>query len=209
MAMTADRKHFLLRRLHSLSGLAPIGGFLLFHFYENGKVLQGPEVWTESAEAIAAIPLPLLLSVEVFVLYIPILFHGLYGLYIVRTGKPNFSSYPYMHNYFYTLQRLSGVLAFLFIGFHVGSTRLRYYFTGAHADFEYMQQTMTNPLLLGVYMLGVVASVFHFTNGVWGFSVTWGVTVGPRAQRVLHAACMAVFAGMSLLGVNILLAFKG
>ena len=74
MAMTADRKHFLLRRLHSLSGLAPIGGFLLFHFYENGKVLQGPEVWTESAEAIAAIPLPLLLSVEVFVLYIPILF---------------------------------------------------------------------------------------------------------------------------------------
>ena len=208
MPMTADRKHFLLQRLHSLSGLVPIGGFLLFHFFENGRVLQGPEAWTEGAEAIASVPLPLLLSVEVFVLYIPILFHALYGLYIVRTGKANFSSYPYMHNYFYTLQRLSGVLAFLFIGFHVASTRLRYYFTGAHADFEYMQQTMSNPLLLAVYLLGTVASVFHFTNGVWGFSLTWGITVGPRAQRALHAACVVGFAGMSVLGVNILLAFK-
>ncbi|MFQ5477562.1 MAG: succinate dehydrogenase cytochrome b558 subunit [Candidatus Binatia bacterium] len=208
MAMDADAKHFLLRRLHSLSGIVPIGGFLLFHFFENGKILAGPQAWAEGAEAIQAVPLPILLTLEITVLYVPILFHAFYGLYIVRTGRPNFATYGYQRNYFYTLQRLSGVIAFFFIGFHVASTRIRYYLTGVDADFSEMQSWMANPLVLAVYVVGVLASVFHFANGIWGFSVSWGLTVGPRAQRVLQAACLTLFVGMSVLGLNIILAFR-
>ena len=36
-----DRNHFLLRRLHSLTGVVPIGVFLLFHPTTNASVVWG------------------------------------------------------------------------------------------------------------------------------------------------------------------------
>jgi succinate dehydrogenase / fumarate reductase cytochrome b subunit len=35
--------HFYLRRLHSLSGVFPIGIFLLEHFFGNGLATREPE----------------------------------------------------------------------------------------------------------------------------------------------------------------------
>ena len=44
-------RSFLWRRLHSLSGVAPIGGFLIYHIYENMTALRGAEARVRAAQA--------------------------------------------------------------------------------------------------------------------------------------------------------------
>ena len=202
--MTADQRHWLLRRLHSLSGIIPIGGFLFFHFFENAFVLKGSAMWWKETEFTRNLPFQI--AVEAFVLWIPILYHAIYGLVITATARPN--DYPYERNYQYTLQRITGILAFLFIGFHVLSTRGVYYATGVEADYLRMHNFMMNPLILTAYVVGTMACVYHLTNGIFTFTITWGIAVGPKAQTLVNRACIALFIIMAIVGVSILVAFR-
>jgi succinate dehydrogenase / fumarate reductase cytochrome b subunit len=205
-----DRRRFILRRLHSLSGIVPIGAYLVFHIMlANASVLGGPGRFDAAVEAISALPPPILLAVEVLAIYLPLLFHGLYGF--VRVSEAELSNplrHDYLGSYLYTLQRITGVIAFLFIGWHVYTTRFQYYFAGAHIDYEMMHGIMIDPVRFAVFLVGTAASVFHFTNGIWTFTITWGLTVGRRAQRTLRAASLAAFVVMYGTAVAILMAFR-
>src|SRR5262249_32505159 len=108
---------FLWRKLHSLSGVVPVGGFLVFHLWENAKALQGQEQFDEAVSGINHLPyLPIL---EWGLILLPLAFHALYGFWIAIAGKTNVGKYPYSRNWMYTLQRLTGLIAFLFIGYHL------------------------------------------------------------------------------------------
>src|SRR2546423_14586621 len=37
-----ERNEFLLRRLHSLSGMVPVGAYMVIHLLTNASVLDGP-----------------------------------------------------------------------------------------------------------------------------------------------------------------------
>jgi succinate dehydrogenase / fumarate reductase cytochrome b subunit len=208
--MDRDRLHLLLRRLHSLAGIVPIGLYLLAHiFLENSFVLGGAESFNGLVKAILVIPVPVLLAIEILVLWAPILFHGLYGLVILWSADVrNALHYDYTNSYLYVLQRVTGVIAFLFIGFHVGSTRMMYYFYHTEITYNFMHSYMVSPLWFTVYLVGVLSAIFHFTNGIWTFCVTWGITVGARSQRMLQFASVALFVVMGGTGVAILAAFR-
>ena len=206
-----DRRHFLLRRLHSLSGIVPIGAYLLLHiFVENAFILGSAEQWDAMAAWIGSLPLPLLLAAEVLVLWGPILFHGLYGVVIAYTGDATNTGlrYEYRGSYLYVLQRITGVLALLFIGFHVYTTRLSHYFWGIEINYALMHGFMTDPLYFVAYLIGVTSAVFHFTNGIWTFCITWGITVGPQAQRLAQQLSLGLFAVMWPTSMAILWAFR-
>ena len=202
--MTADERHWLLRRLHSLSGIVPIGGFLFFHFFENAFVLKGGAMWWKETEFTRNLPFQI--AVEASVLWIPILFHAIYGVVITASAQPN--DYPYQRNYQYTLQRITGIIAFAFIGFHVLSTRAMYYVANVETDYLRMHNFMMNPLILTAYLVGTIACVYHLTNGIFTFTITWGIAVGPKAQRLVNRICVALFIIMALVGVSILIAFR-
>ena len=205
-----DRRRFILRRLHSLSGIVPIGVYLIFHIMlANASVLGGPERFDAAVEAISLLPPPILLGIEVLAIYLPLLFHSLYGF--VRVGESEISNplrNDYLGAYLYTLQRITGVIAFFFIAWHVYTTRFQYYFAGAEIDFAMMRGIMTDPLKFSIFLVGTAASVFHFTNGIWTFAITWGLTVGRRAQRTLRAATLGAFVVMYGTAVAILMAFR-
>src|SRR5579862_2413531 len=202
--MTADQKHWLLRRLHSLSGIVPIGGFLFFHLFENAYVLKGGATWWKETEFTRNLPFQI--AVEALVLWIPILYHAIYGLVITATAQPN--DYPFERNYQYSLQRISGILAFLFIGFHVLSTRAYYYASGVETNYLRMHDFMMNPLILTVYIVGTIACVYHLANGIFTFTITWGIAVGARAQTIVNRACVALFMVLAIVGISILIAFR-
>jgi succinate dehydrogenase / fumarate reductase cytochrome b subunit len=208
--MDRDRLHFLLRRLHSLAGIVPIGAYLLAHiFLENSFVLGGPKSFNLLVQAIAQVPTAVLLGTEVLVLWAPILFHGVYGLVILRSADAgNAIHYDYTNSYLYVLQRVTGVIAFLFIGFHVASTRLTYYFAGTEITYDFMHSYLSQPLWFAVYTVGVVSAIFHFCNGIWTFCVTWGITIGAAAQRMMQLASVALFVVMTFTGMAILAAFR-
>ena len=69
---------FLLRRLHSLTGIIPVGAFLFEHILiSNASAISGPDAYTRQVNFLAN--LPLVFFLELFGIWIPILFHGLYG----------------------------------------------------------------------------------------------------------------------------------
>jgi succinate dehydrogenase / fumarate reductase cytochrome b subunit len=205
-----DRRRFILRRLHSLSGIVPIGAYLIFHIMlANASVLAGPARFDAAVDAIAVLPPPILLGLEVLAIYVPLLFHSAYGF--VRVGEAELSNplrNDWIGAYLYTLQRLTGVIAFLFIGWHVYTTRFQYYFAGAHIDYAMMHGIMIHPVKFSIFLVGTAASVFHFTNGIWTFAITWGLTIGRRAQHTLRAASLAAFLVMYGMTVAILMAFR-
>jgi succinate dehydrogenase/fumarate reductase cytochrome b subunit len=91
-----QRNHFILRRIHSLTGIVPVGGYLLYHFYENGSIFYGRAAYDEMAEGVRGIRY--LEVMEIFILLLPILYHAIYGLFIASYARNNTMSYNYSRN---------------------------------------------------------------------------------------------------------------
>src|SRR5437773_6160562 len=78
---------FLLRRLHSLSGIVPVGLFLIEHFVSNAFATNGPKAYADQVKFLTG--LPFVLWLEIIGIYIPLAYHSLYGFYIWFRGKSN------------------------------------------------------------------------------------------------------------------------
>ena len=98
---------FLLRRLHSLSGIVPVGAYMVVHLLTNASVLDGPATFQRRVYAIHSLGAVLPL-VEWTFIFLPLLYHAIYGVLIVRGALPNSSTYSYTNNVRYTLQRATG-----------------------------------------------------------------------------------------------------
>lgn len=104
------RHYFLLRRLHSLTGLV-FGGYLIIHLLVNATLAEGARhagqatVYQQQVDKIHS--LPFLSMVEWTLIYLPILYHTFYGIWITATGQPNVDRYGYAKNWFYILQRIA------------------------------------------------------------------------------------------------------
>ena len=204
--MKADT-HFWLRRLHSLSGIVPIGGFLAFHLYENFTATRGADAYNETSRRLQEMPLALFL--EIGIIFVPILFHGIYGLFVTAESRPNPIASPYLRNTLYTLQRVTGIVVFVFILFHLWTTRLVQLEDHHALDlFHLVQATVANPWLYAFYIAGILCATFHLANGIWSFSIVWGLTVGPKAQQRMAAVSAIVFVILSVIGVRSISAFR-
>src|SRR6266498_2017547 len=91
-ALLGSRQHFVLRRLHSLTGLV-FGGYLIVHLLVNATIAQGGIVYQQQVDKIHS--LPFLPVIEWSFIYLPILYHTIYGVWITLTGQPNVANYPY------------------------------------------------------------------------------------------------------------------
>ena len=199
---------FFNRRLHSLLGVIPVGFFLIEHLYTNYSATQGADKFVESVESLWGIPF--LLALEIFFIFLPLLYHGIYGLYIAFQAKNNIGEYGTFRNVLFMFQRVTGVITLVFIGWHVWETRIQVALSNLDAsDLAVLTSNLLqNPVVLTLYFIGVISAVFHFSNGMWSFFVSWGITVGPRAQLISTWVWGFVFIIVSYLGISALLAFS-
>jgi succinate dehydrogenase / fumarate reductase, cytochrome b subunit len=200
---------FLLRRLHSLTGIIPVGAFLFEHILiSNATAISGPDAYARQVSFLAN--LPLVFFLELFGIWLPILFHGFYGFYIWYRGDGNSVQYPWTGNWMYTLQRWTGGIAFIYIVWHTYTMR----FTGvdlheaAVQSFPKVQAEVHNPLLFGFYIVGLIAASWHFAYGIWLFSAKWGIVSGEHAQQRLLRVCLAFFLLLSVVGLVSLYTFR-
>src|SRR5699024_12130374 len=66
---------------------------------------------------------------------------------------------------------------------------------------------VSNPLWLVFYIVGILATVYHFANGLWSFMITWGITQSDKAQKYMGYASLLVFVVVSVIGIQAILAF--
>ncbi len=212
MAIRLSRT-FILRKLHQLSGIVPLGIFLLEHFYTNSKALTGPADFNKAVSELQSIPY--ILFVEICGIFIPLIYHAVYGLVITIEARPNNLAYPYPRNWFYLIQRITGVILFFFITFHVLNFRFGMVpglntVSVAHSPekaFDIVAGEFRMVSIFIVYMIGIAATVWHLANGIWLFLVDWGITIGERAQRLTGYACISFGVVLLLVGINAAVAF--
>lgn len=195
--------HFWLRRLHSLSGVVPIGAFLLEHMFTNSFIIKGPAVYNQKISDLQG--LPYVVFLEIAFIGLPILYHAFYGFYVMFTGKRNLSSYPYTANFMYTLQRWTGSITFVYILYHVYHTRIVNALYGTEVSYERMVHLMQDPKIFVFYIIGLAAVMFHFGNGLWGFFISWGMTVGKKAQKISAWLCGSIGLALFIVGINSLI----
>lgn len=216
------RHEFLIRRLHSLSGLVPVGAFLCLHLATNASVLGGGEIFQSNVDRIHALG-PLLPVVEWTFIFLPLIFHAVVGVMIIRTGLPNTGSYAYRNNIRYTLQRATAWIALAFILYHVfhmhgwfhGETWLKKVAEPlGGAKFDPLDAADSAALALNsiviqiLYAIGILASVYHLANGIWTSGITWGLWVTPAAQRRADWVCLAFGLLLAAVGLGALTGFS-
>ncbi len=200
---------FLLRKLHSLSGIVPIGAFLIEHILSNFEALKGPAAYAAQVKFLNSLPLVRVL--EIGLIFIPLAYHMLYGVYIALRGKANVVYYSWAGNWMYMTQRWTGYVAFVYIIQHV----IRQRFTGVSlpehpgAAFHKVQMELSNPWMLAVYAIAMLAVCWHFSYGVWLFAAKWGITPGNVARKRFGYVCAALGIGLAVMGLASLWAFVG
>jgi succinate dehydrogenase / fumarate reductase cytochrome b subunit len=203
----SDSTYYTLKRLHSLTGVFPIGVFLLEHFFTNSHALQGAKEFDAAAAFLAGLPYVVL--IEALGIWLPILFHMVLGVIIATTGQANVGRHGYAANWQYMLQRASGVFLVFFIVYHTWSTRFNEEAMSAPSLFQWMSEHLANPVVFTIYFLGVLAACYHLGNGLFGFSIHWGIARGRNAQRWAGRLGFAAFVVLALVALNSLFAFVG
>src|SRR3984957_14779908 len=163
MSATATQANssYFFRKLHSLTGIIPVGAFLAEHFWSNSTALVSAQKYDETSQTLQTIPFRLI--VEWGFIFLPLLYHAGYGIYIWLSGKSNVSAYPWVKNWLFTAQRYTGLIAFVYIGWHLYTERWLTHGKSTYADVEDLLQ---NPYALTFMFIGVLASSFHLGAGI-------------------------------------------
>ncbi len=208
------RHQFLIYRLFSLSGLVPVGAFLVVHLLTNASILAGPGTFQSRVDLIHSIGERVLPIVEWAFIFLPMLFHATVGFVIIANGLPNVGSYPYVGNVRYTLQRATGMIAFVFIIGHV----IHLHWMGKplgggqfdpHAASSSAAVAIQPALASALYAIGVLCAVFHFANGLWTLGITWGLWTSPAAMRRANAVSIVVGVALAAAGLGSLAGLQG
>lgn len=208
----ADRRAFVLRRLHSLAGVVPLGLFLALHLAANATALAGQGAFVAMVERLQR--MPFLPYVEGLAIFAPLAFHAGYGLKLAREGKPNVAAYGTTHNGLYALQRVTGLVTFVFVALHLWELRVQKLLFGM-ADTSFYDTLAGHlswthwgvPWVALAYLVGLASVCFHLANGLWGFAATWGLAVAGRARARVRLASTALGVLLFALGATTVVHF--
>ena len=204
---------FLLRKLHQLTGIVPLGIFFFVHMFTNSKAMNGEAPFEKAVQDIH--DLPFLLFLEIFGIFIPLLFHSIYGVIISSEARNNVFTYSYGRNWFYFFQRVTGIFLFAFLLFHILNFRfglipgLNTTPVAGNADlaFNIVSSEFSIPWVMVLYIFGVAATAWHLAYGFWLFAVDWGIVIGEKAQKYMLYASIALAIALFGVGVNSAVSF--
>jgi succinate dehydrogenase / fumarate reductase cytochrome b subunit len=174
--------HQALRKLHSFTGLVPLGAYLGFHAWEHWPVRRGRDAALAHLADTRSVPLELLLVL------LPLLAHAGLGLWLARQTDPATPA-PYVTPAFRRFQASTGLLSAAFLLWHVSGVWLPRALTGrpAEAYGALLDQVGT----LGgaaLYVVGTSAVCVHFGQGLSAAWIRFRPGVSTRLARSIGTA---------------------
>lgn len=177
-----------LTRLHGLLGIW-LGGYLLFHLWEQWPALAGREAWLERMRATTS------RRWEIALVLVPFATHVVLGL--VRALR-DWNRGQRDARGLARLQALTGVGALLFVVHHVRQVWSPA--SGPHthllSGYAALRHEVGRPIDLVLYVVGISCIAFHLAHGLVRLATAWG---GPRSVQALRLARYAAgLAGFAL-----------
>ncbi|TWT66573.1 succinate dehydrogenase cytochrome b558 subunit [Allorhodopirellula solitaria] len=199
------RHEFGIRRLHSLLGIVPLGLYMCIHLVTNASLMGGAAPFQHAVFWIHSLG-PALPILEWGGIFLPLLFHAIIGVWIIRTGKSNTSQYSFTSNKRYKWQRWTGLIAFVFLMFHVLHLHGWFHITPWLAVMQplgfaqFYPYNAASSLAAAMdqwiwgfwpafYLVGVMATVYHLANGLWTAGITWGLWTSATAMQRATKVC--------------------
>jgi succinate dehydrogenase / fumarate reductase cytochrome b subunit len=211
--MSLTRENFIWHKLHSLTGIVPVGFYMIQHLVLNSFSIAGESRFNAVIKFFGELmPKHILWALEIGVIAIPILFHGVYGLFITQRAKTNVLMPKYRHreNMMYTGQRITGIVLFLLLIAHVMQTTVQSKLKGEEAiQFMAWHDLLTshNYIFLIIYMIGVSLAAYHLSFGIWNFCIRWGITISERTQLMARKISTVLWIAITMLGWIALVGF--
>jgi succinate dehydrogenase / fumarate reductase cytochrome b subunit len=208
MSIAIGRENFILHKLHSLTGIVPVGYYMAQHLVLNSFSVAGESYFNGVIAFFDSMPIYVLLAMETLFIWIPLAFHAVYGLIIVGHAQPNFigTRYGWSQNRMFTFQRWSGVFLFFALIIHVCTTTgAKYLHPAEHSEMikyaAWHAKLLSNGCAwLIFYMVMVLFASYHLGYGLWNFCIRWGITISDRAQIKVQQASFLVFVALTLIG---------
>lgn len=170
--MLAVLPSFAPSRLLSLTGLAPLGAFLLFHVALNATILWGGPTFDDAVAALRRVPA--LWLIEALIVFAPLAIHAGLGMGFVIAGAPLAVPRPYPRAMSLAV-RATGVGSLVFLVAHLFEFRFRNPgLRPGGAELETLlaadlsSTTHGLPWRGAAYLIGTACVSFHFVAGVWG-----------------------------------------
>lgn len=182
----------VLRRCFELSGVVPLGVFLLVHVGNYARALAGAtDYGVATASGFVTVAL------ELALVWVPLLFHAGYGAWLATTPLGVGAEERRRS----LLIRVSGVCVVPFVVAH--ALWLRWpILRGERAPEDVAEMLAARlsetiqgfPFVAVVHLLGVGAICVHLGFALPRFMKEWGIAEAVRARRIALVACWALFA---------------
>jgi succinate dehydrogenase / fumarate reductase cytochrome b subunit len=200
-----DPTYRALRRLQLLTGVVPVGLFILSHFAINFRAVGGREAYQATVEGLAR--LPWLHAVEAVAIALPIAAHIALG-WALGTTRQDSREPAYPSVAWRWLQRATGLYLSIYVVFHVWSVRLSpARLANRHPLFDLMAAQLAHPAVLALQGAAVLAAAAHFSGGVLALGGPHGFARRPAGRRALSALAGLSFVVLTAMGLSGLLAF--
>jgi succinate dehydrogenase / fumarate reductase cytochrome b subunit len=187
------------RKVFALTGVLPLGAFLLEHLVVASAALRGERAFTDASLAIQRLPLVRVL--EVLIIWAPLAVHTAYGLYVIALRKQHGPAYLYSTRV-RVLMRITAIVSLAFIAYHAiamrGAASGASVYTVVASRLSWTAAGI--PFVALFYLLGVTSTVFHFSAGLWGAMVTWRWLPSERAKMIARVACAALGLALGVAG---------
>ncbi len=198
-------------------------GFVVFHMYGNLKMYQGPEVFNEYAAGLRTIGHPVfgyehLLWVARLVLISSVVLHIWSATSLTLqsrktttanavSGMRRYGEQKRQTGYAAYTMRWGGVLVLLFIIYHLlhltfgavgfGPGEYLHPHNGEFEVYNNVVYGFQHPLVVGFYLIAMVALGFHLYHGVWSMFQTLGLNNSTytgllRGLAILVAAAVVI-----------------
>ncbi len=183
----------LLRKLHSFTGLVPLGAYMGFHTWEHWPARDGRDAALHRMSLASSAP------VEIVLLILPLLVHATLGLRLARTPDP---SAAYRSAGFRQLQRVTGIVTAAFLLWHVGLVWVPRLVDGGRAEAAYAAMLDQAGPVAGMmlYVIGISAVCVHFGQGLGAAWIRHGQPVSRPFARSM-SALLALFLWVAMIDV--------
>lgn len=190
------------RRLHSLTGVLPLLGYVVFHVGETAVAPAGRRHFADSVTGVGGGPLAV--TLETLVILVPLLLHAVLGVHVtLRDRHPLPQGYP--SEGLRKLQRLTGIIVLLFLVAHVGHTwTAKLAGLDGGALYDRLMGSVGRPVFLVTYAVGITAVALHIAQGIGSFAATWGLARTAGGRRAARGVGALIALSVWLVSLNTL-----